>query len=258
MTALLSELLQQGQMFLLIGFALLLRVGGLVALAPGFGETNLPARIKTVAALALTLVILPAATPELTALTSIKGPPVWILIELAVGLFLGLGLRAFLFALQVAGTIAAQASSLSQILGGMGGEPQPAIGNLLVIAGLAALMALGYPLYLVEFILRSYEVLPAGRLPDATSLHDWGLAGIAHAFSLAFILAAPFIVTGLIYNVALGAINRAMPQLMVAFVGAPALTAGGLILLAIATPGAIVIWHDAVLSFLADPFGAPR
>lgn len=258
MNAILSDILLQGQAFLLLGFALLLRVGGLVALAPGFGETNLPARIKTVAALGLTLVILPAATSELTPLATRGGPPIWIVTELAIGLFLGLGLRAFIFALQVAGTIAAQASSLSQILGGMGGEPQPAIGNLIVIAGIAALMALGYPLYLVEFVLRSYQVLPAGSLPDAAALHDWGLAGIARAFSLAFILAAPFIVTGLIYNVALGAINRAMPQLMVAFVGAPALTAGGLILLALAAPGAIVIWNDAVLTFLADPFGAPR
>ncbi|WP_078574185.1 flagellar biosynthetic protein FliR [Thioclava marina] len=258
MTDLLAELLRNAEVFLFTGFALLLRIGGLVSMAPGFGETSLPARIKTVISLGLTLVLLPAATRDLAPLSSRSGPPFWIATEIAVGLFLGLGLRAFVFALQIAGTIAAQATSLSQLLGGMGGEPQPAIGNLLLIAGIATLMSFGYHLHLIEFLLGSYRVLPAGGLPAADDLRQWGLSGIAHAFSLAFILAAPFVVTGLIYNVALGAINRAMPQLMVAFVGAPALTAGGLILLAIAAPGAIVIWREAVLDFLMNPFGTPR
>ncbi|KEO54553.1 flagellar biosynthetic protein FliR [Thioclava pacifica] len=258
MTDLLAELLHSVEGFLLAGFALLLRIGGLVSLAPGFGETSLPARIKTVVALGLTLILLPAAAPDLEPLAGRTGPPFWIATEIATGLFLGLGLRVFVFALQIAGTIAAQATSLSQLLGGMGGEPQPAIGNLLLIAGIAVLMSFDYHLHLVEFLLGSYRVIPAGGLPAADDLRQWGLTGIAHAFSLAFVLAAPFVVTGLIYNVALGAINRAMPQLMVAFVGAPALTAGGLILLAIAAPGAIVIWREAVLSFLSDPFGAPR
>lgn len=255
MTDLLATLLEVTQSQLLLGFALLLRVGGVVGLAPGFGETSLPARLKTAIALGLTLVLLPAAGERLAPLATRAGPPLWIVSELAIGLALGLGLRALVFALQIAGTLAAQATSLSQLLGGTGAEPQPAIGNLLLVAGVALLMSLGFPLYLAQFLLGSYDALPAGHLPDASALRDWGVEGIARGFALAFSLAAPFVVTGLIYNVALGAINRAMPQLMVAFVGAPALTAGGLILLAIAAPGAISIWRATVIGFLGDPFG---
>ena len=64
-------------------------------------------------------------------------------------------------------------------------------------------------------------------------------------------------IAALIYNVAIGVINRAMPQLMVAFVGAPAITAGGLILLVLTTPYLLSVWLEALNSHLSDPFGAP-
>lgn len=255
MTDLLAELLRMSRTTLIVGFVVLLRVGGMVALAPGFGEQALPARIKLVVSVAITLLCMPAMHATLVPLIVRSGPPFWMMFEIATGVFLGMGLRLFIIALQVAGMIAAQATSLSQLLGGTAGEPQPAIGNLMVMAGIAILMQMGFPLYLVEFVLESYQALPAGALPDAGALHDWGLAGVSRAFSLAFMIAAPFVITGLIYNAALGAINRAMPQLMVAFVGAPALTAGGLILLAIALPGGIIVWREGMANFLTHPFG---
>jgi flagellar biosynthesis protein FliR len=82
-------------------------------------------------------------------------------------------------------------------------------------------------------------------------------ARIAEAFSLAFVLAAPFTIVALLNNVALGAINRAMPQLMVAFVGAPAIVWSALALLALATPDHPDIWSEALDRLLAAPFGAP-
>jgi flagellar biosynthetic protein FliR len=62
------------------------------------------------------------------------------------------------------------------------------------------------------------------------------------------------VIASLLYNLALGAINRAMPQLMVSFVGAPALTLGGLALLALAAPILLSFWSDAVERALFQPF----
>jgi flagellar biosynthetic protein FliR len=53
----------------------------------------------------------------------------------------------------------------------------------------------------------------------------------------------------------MGVINRAMPQLMVSFVGAPAITFGGLLLLALITPLLLEIWNDALTQVLSAPFG---
>ena len=59
----------------------------------------------------------------------------------------------------------------------------------------------------------------------------------------------------MIYNLALGIINRAMPQLMVAMVGAPAITGGALALLMLAAPVILPLWLGLLQARLADPFG---
>ena len=66
-----------------------------------------------------------------------------LLAETVIGLMLGMGLRLFILVLQTAGAMAAQATTLSQMFGDAGPEPQPAIGNLLVMAGLAVAVAAG-------------------------------------------------------------------------------------------------------------------
>lgn len=255
MTEALAELLGMSQTALFVGFVTFLRVGGAMALLPAFGEQTIPARVRLVLALAFTAIVAPAVGPSLGALAPQSGGlPLWIFSETAVGLLLGILLRLFVIALQVAGTIAAQATSLSQLFGGTGGEPQPAVGNLLVLAGLAVSVHTGLHIKLAELLIGSYEALPPGRFPDGALVRSWGLAGVGHVFTLGFSIAAPFLIAGLVYNVALGAINRAMPQLMVSFVGAPALTAGGLVLFAIALPSGLALWLGAFDDFLANPF----
>ena len=247
----LTALTGQTEAFVWAGFLVFLRVGAVMALMPGFGEQSVPTRIKLVLTLAFTAVVAPAVMPDIAPTPAFILP---IATEVVAGLALGIGLRLFIMALQMAGAIIAQATSLAQLFGGVGPEPQPAIANLLVMAGLALAMMAGLHVRAAELLILSYDVMPAGRLPDAADMADWGLSQISHAFALAFTLAAPFTIAALIYNVALGVINRAMPQLMVSFVGAPALTAGGLVLLAIVAPLALAIWLDQFQDFLNAPF----
>ena len=61
-------------------------------------------------------------------------------------------------------------------------------------------------------------------------------------------------IAALIYNVALGIINRAMPLLMVSMIGAPALTLGGLVLMAIVVPLALQLWLGQFNGFLGNAF----
>ncbi len=232
------------------------RVAPMVALFPGFGEDTVPVRIKLGLALALSAITAPALAPELGALAR-PGPAIagLIMIETAIGLMLGLGIRLFVLALQTAGAIAAQSTSLSQILGGASVTPMPAIGHLLMSGALALAMILGLHLRLAEFAIESYRLFPPGLAPVAAGVAEWGIARVAHAFGLAFTLAAPFVIASMLYNLTLGVINRAMPQLMVVFVGAPAITAAGLVLLFLLAPTMIGIWATGLGGFLADPVG---
>ena len=79
---------------------------------------------------------------------------------------------------------------------------------------------------------------------------------MAQSFALAFALAAPFVIGSVVYNVALGIINRAMPQLSVILVGAPALTAASLLLMMVAVPLMLAVWLGGFDAFLLQPFRA--
>ncbi len=236
------------------GLAVFIRVGAMVTLLPAFGETVVPGRVKLALALAFTLIAAPALTDSLP-VPDFRPAPLLLLIaaESVAGLALGAALRLFSIVLQTAGTIAAQATSLAQFFGGAGVDPQPAMSQVLVMGGLALAVTLGLHVRLAELIILSYQLFPPGRFPDAADLGEWGLARSARAFSLAFTLAMPFVILSLVFYVALGAINKAMPQLMVAFVGAPAITFAGLALLLLTAPLILPVWHDALTSFIADP-----
>lgn len=258
MTPGLTALVDEARQGLALAFIVFLRIGAVMALLPGFGQQSVPQRVRLVLALAFTAIVFPAVAGVLPGLPAGTVPWRFIATETLAGLALGVALRLMIIALQFAGSIAAQATSLAQIFGGATAEPLPAMGNLLVVAGLALAAMLGLHVKVAAALILSYEMLPPGEFPLAGDMAAWGVARAAEALALGFSLAAPFLIASLIYNVALGAINRAMPQLMVAFVGAPAITIGGLALLAVTVPLMLPHWIGWVDSLLADPFGMPR
>lgn len=236
-----------------------LRLGAMLFVLPVFGERSVPRRVKLGLLVAFAMIVAPAVAPQV-------GPAPEALVsqvfaggaEVVTGLFFGLTLRLFIFALQVAGTIAAQSTSLSQIFGASAGvDPMPAIGNTLVVGGLALAALLDLHVRLAEFMILGFQLVEPGQWPSPATVAEAGVAEVSRCFALAFTLAAPFVVASLIYNITLGVINRAMPQLMVAFVGAPAITAGGLALMALSAALLLDIWQTAFFDFLASPFG-PR
>lgn len=251
-----ADLLRLTENLLWLHLVVFLRVGPVISLFPGFGERSVPVRFKLVIALAVTVVIAPAVRPDLAAL--IENPPAlgWLVLsETLVGLVIGIGIRLFLLALQTAGSIAAQSTSLAQILGNAGVTPLPALGQLLVVGALALAMILGLHVRVAEMLVLTYGLFPPARAVDAGAISLWGVRQVAGAFALAFTLAAPFVIVSVLYNLTLGIINRAMPQMMVVFVGAPVITLGGLLLLFLLAPTMLSIWVEALNRFIADPFG---
>lgn len=258
MTDALAELVGIGQAGLAAWFAVFLRVGAVMAVLPAFGEQAVPARVRLALAVAFTFIVAPAA-PVLP----LDGPAASVgqalAAEVLSGLLLGLGLRLLVLGLQTAGAMAAQATSLAQIFGGSAGvDPQPAIAHVLTIGGLALAVLADLHVRVAEALIASYAAFPPGMMPHAGLVASWGTFRVAEAFAMGFTLATPFLAASLVYNVALGVINRAMPQLMVAFVGAPALTLGGLALFALAAPSLLEVWLAALGAYLADPLAAGR
>jgi flagellar biosynthetic protein FliR len=259
MIAELWQLLAATQTMLWVFLAVFIRIGGIMALLPAFGDQAVPMRVRLVLTAMFTLVVAPAVA------TVIGAPPDNLVqavpllgAEVLTGLFFGLFLRFFIHALQIAGAIAAQATSLSQIFGGTTVvDPQPAIGNMLVVAGTALAAVSGLHVKVAAYIIQGYSMFAFGVAPTPAIVAQVGLAEITRIFTLGMTLAVPFLIASTIYNVVLGVINRAMPQLMVSFVGAPALTAGGMLLLLLAAPIMLSVWLAAFSQFIATPFAGP-
>jgi len=239
------------------GAMVFLRVSALASLLPAFGDRSVPARVKVGLSIAFTMVVAPAVPliavpPDILPLVGVS------LSEVGIGLTLGFGIRMFVMVLQTAGSIAAQSTSLSQVLGGAGVEPVPAMGFVLVVGGLALAVMTGLHTRVATFVIASYELFPFASVPDGRVISLWGLGRVSQGFSLAFLMAVPFVIASAIYNLTLGVINRAMPQLMVAFVGAPVITFGGLVLLFVSAPLMLTVWIDALDAFFQNPGGRIR
>ena len=255
----LAAIIEDVQPLLVGAFLVFVRIGAMVALVPGFGEQSVPSRIKLAAAISFTIIVWPMVTisPVFSELSTFSIFP-YILSEALVGLLLGMAIRLVLIALQYAGSIASHAASLAQLMGAAATpDPMPAIGNILVVSGLALALSLGLHVKLVAAIAQSFETLPMGALPNGAEIGSWGMAKCADVAALAFTLSAPFLVASFAYNLVLGFINRAMPQLMVAFIGAPAITASGILILFLAGPALLMAWHENLDAAITTPFRLP-
>lgn len=229
-----------------------LRVQACLIAMPGWGDRLLPARLRIALALSLTPlarelaggvptlpeVLTPAAQVSLVAL---------VVTEASIGFALGLLVRIAAHALSMASAAIAATTSLSQLVGGPSEAAPHPIGNLFDLAGLALLMALGYPIFLIEFIAETYALLPVGQLPDAAMLGLAGVTAVARAFGLAMVLASPFILGGFLYQCLQGIVSRVMPSLPVVFVGAPAALLLALVGIAILAVPILSHWADQLL-----------
>ena len=211
------------------------RVGAMVMLLPGFGESNIPVRIKLAIALLLTLVILPlhraAYNIDMQSVTALL---VLMMHEIVIGIVLGATARVTLSALQVAGSVIAQQLGLGFVttVDPTQGQQGLLIGNFLTILGLTLLFATDSHHLVIAALNDSYSIFsPAQPIPsgDVAAL---ATRAFTAAFKIGMQLAAPFLVFGLVFNIGLGVLARLMPQMQVYFVAVPlSIMIGFLILL---------------------------
>jgi flagellar biosynthetic protein FliR len=165
--------------------------------------------------------------------------------EVAIGFSLGVVLRATIWMLSIAGTVISQSIGLSQLLGvALEHEQQTLTANLLSMAGAALLLSADFHIKAIASLLRLYTDVPIGALEAMNQ--DMLVQALLSAFGLAIMLAWPFVAVNLLYNICLGFINKALPSLMVAFVGAPLMIGAGIILLALSIMGMLVVWEGRI------------
>src|SRR5881392_1818947 len=200
------------------------RIGAMVMLLPGLGESNIPVRIKLAIALVLTLVILPlhpaAYQIDLQSLTPLL---VLMLHEIVIGVVLGATARVTLSALQVAGSVIAQQLGLGFVtaIDPTQGQQGLLIGNFLTLLGITLLFATDSHHLVIAALNDSYAIFSPGDMMPSGDVAALATRAFAAAFRIGMQLSAPFLVFGLVFNLGLGILARLMPAMQVYFVGVP-------------------------------------
>jgi len=195
-------------------------------LAPGFSSDRIPVRVRLTLAIAITLALAPPLllrvgqsldnVDPLRLLGVIAG-------ELTVGAALGLLARLYFLALETLATSVAMVIGLGNIFGGaiIEPEPTPALSTLIVLTATTLVFVTDQHLEMIRALYLSYETAPVLSAPTM----DFLLVEIAHTLTEAHLLAlricSPFLLFGLIINIALGLLSRLTPQVQIYFISGP-------------------------------------
>ena len=223
------------------------RVGAMVMLLPGFGESNVPVRIKLGIALLLTMIILPLhrAAYQID-LTSMSALGVLMVHEIIIGVVLGATARVTLSALAVAGSVIAQQLGLGFVtaVDPTQGQQGQIIGNFLTILGLTLLFATDSHYLVIAALSDSYRIFAPGDLMPSGDVASLATTAFAASFKLGLQLSAPFLVFGLVFNIGLGVLARLMPQMQVYFVGVPLSIIAGFLIFGLVLAGMMGTYLD--------------
>ena len=223
------------------------RVGAMVMLLPGFGESNIPARVMLSIALLLTLIILPLHRNAYHVdLSSISSLGVLMVHELIIGIVLGATARVTLSALNVAGSVIAQQLGLGFVtaVDPTQGQQGQIIGNFLTILGLTLLFATDSHYLVIAALSESYRIFSPGEIMPTGDVAALATSAFSAAFKIGLQLSAPFLVFGLVFNIGLGVLARLMPQMQVYFVGVPLSIMVGFLIFAVVLAAMMNTYFD--------------
>jgi len=212
------------------------RIGAMVMLLPGLGESNIPVRIKLAIALLLTLIIMPLHRADYHVdMGSMASLLTLMMYEIFIGILLGATARVTLAALQVAGSVIAQQIGLGFVtsVDPTQGEQGVLVGNFLTILGVTLLFATDSHHLVIAALNDSYKIFSPGETVAGGDIAALATRAFAAAFRIGLQLSAPFLVFGLVFNIGLGVLARLMPQMQVYFVGVPLSIVAGFLILAL-------------------------
>src|SRR6202045_351957 len=232
------------------------RVGAMVMLLPGLGESNIPVRIKLAIALLLTLIILPLhrAAYHVDIQASMMPLLVLMIHEIVIGVVLGATARVTLAALQVAGSVIAQQMGLGFVtaVDPTQGQQGLLIGNFLTILGVTLLFATDSHHLVIAALNDSYAIFSPGEMMSSGDVAALATRAFAAAFRIGLQLSAPFLVFGLVFNIGIGVLARLMPQMQVYFVGVPLSILAGFLIFALVIAAMMGTFLDYFIGVMHD------
>ncbi|MGH2910563.1 MAG: flagellar biosynthetic protein FliR [Solirubrobacteraceae bacterium] len=229
---------QMGPGHVLGFFLVLARITPLFVVAPLFSSTMIPAQVRTIIAVAISIGLAPIAMHGQT----VPSDPLVIALLFVTNALTGLG-----FSVAVSAVIAAVTSagalldviagfSYGQLINPMDGNQGGTLTNLYSLVGLMLFIAIGGDAYMLRGIEHTFTLVPLTGAPQISSLAAGVDAAAGTIFVSALELAAPALVALLITDVAFGMVSRVVPQLNIFAVGFPLKIGVALLVVAASLP----------------------
>jgi len=213
------------------------RTGAMMMLLPALGEGGIPARVRLVLALAVSIALAPTVQSAYPAQPPTNSLQLGLLIsqEVTCGILIGAMSRIIMSSLQTAGYLIATQTGLAyaQTVDPTQHEQGAVIGNFLSLMGAVLIFSTDLHHVAIGAISGSYRMLPPGAALPTGDMAELTIRLVSSAFVLGFQLAAPFLVFGFALYAALGVLARLMPQLQVFFVAMPINILFGFVLMAL-------------------------
>ena len=233
---------------LLALFAAFCRIGACIMVMPGFSSTRVSVQFRLFTAVAVSLSILPLMWNDIYPQISGKGHTYIAIIasEIVVGSIIGLVARYYALGLQFVGTVLTMmigftAPPASDVLED---TSENQMTNMITFGGLMVLFMLDFHHILFQSVFDSYRIMPVGVGFDPQGILITLTNTLEMTFMIMLRLTSPFIIYGLLFNVALGMVNKLAPQMPLYFVSAPYLIMGGLFLFYLGVAAMLRIFAD--------------
>lgn len=218
-----------------------MRVGMMMTVAPIFGSRLMPVRARIVAALVITLVLLPII-PEVPAIDPLSAAGFLIAVQqLLIGMIMGFILQMMFAALVVGGQTVALSMGLgfASMVDPQNGVQVPVVSQIYLIIATLLFLSMNGHLILISVLADSFISLPIGGA-GITKMVLWDVVlWSGEMFANGVLIALPAVTALLLVNLAFGVITRAAPQLNIFGVGFPLTLCMGFIIILYTLPGMV-------------------
>ncbi|UEM20177.1 flagellar biosynthetic protein FliR [Skermanella mucosa] len=234
------------------------RLGTAFMLLPGFGDAYVSARIRLLLALAITVVVQPILMPMLPPVPAGSlGMTVLIVKEGFIGVFLGTITRLLTAALDTAGTLISMQIGLSNafMFNPALASQGTLIGAYMGYIGVVLLFVTDLDHLLILAVVGSYEVFVPGAALPMGDFAEMTTKMVGQSFAIGAQMAAPFLAVGIMFNLAVGLLQKMMPQFQAFAVIMGGQVALGLALFAIVISATMLFWLRTVQDTLIGLLG---
>ena len=227
------------------------RVGGIFLVAPVFSTAVLPAKLRVLMAVVFAQGLLgtvaPAGVPaDMTALAAA------VACELAIGATIGYAAKLVFVGVELgAAHVGDQMGlSLAEMYQGPGGQGTATLRQFMVLLAVVVFLGIGGHREVIFALRRTFRAVPLAGFPAAEGMLSMVAALLGTSFVLALKIAAPVLITFLLVTVAMGVVQRTVPQLNMFTVGMPVRFMVGLLALA----AALAVFAGLVEQALSETF----